>query len=368
MNTHDPDLDGSRPDDLDVRLAAALRHRAADVHLVPRGLGDVRRRVQRRRRRGATIGAAAVAVPALTGIAWAATRSPATTTTAGAGPDATSTTVAADGAAPYWRCTGPLGSDEQGSYFEACAQLDPRGVPVDGASTPQDPVSPTTTLLPTALTFPPMTTVDTNGHHTILVVDATGGTLGDALGPVATAEPSFPSPYRIELLVADRTSPETMVMPVADDDETTTNASVVAASLGISGFDTWNPTDWTSGEVPSEDDLAMVIVIGQDWPAHTGASVATPGTTPGATTTTETGLIIAAGMCIDGTYMIIEGDTPALVAAKLDTTVDDLALANAGNPDFDHFFVGAVINVPDPGCSEDVGPVAISVVPPATVP
>ena len=47
-----------------------------------------------------------------------------------------------------------------------------------------------------------------------------------------------------------------------------------------------------------------------------------------------------------GTYTIVEGDYPGLVAGRLDTTVAKLASANAGTSGYSSFRVGLVINVP----------------------
>ena len=284
MNTTEPH------DDLDARLTAALHRRAADVHLAPRGLGDVRRRVHRRRRRAATIGAAAVAVPALAGIGWLAARPAASSTAPAAGPDGpvvdAPTTSFADQAA--WRCTGQTGADEQYSYFDDCEPVGTSGATVStviGTVGGTTPIDGTTTTLPVpAGSWPPLTTIAAGWVGTILIVDATGEADPPALSPVESLESTLWAPsYLVSLLVADRTSPETMVMPVATDDDSQANASILAAYLGVGGFDTWSAIDWTADAVP--DDIAFVVVLGQDWREH--PSIGGAMLPPAASTTTD---------------------------------------------------------------------------------
>lgn len=332
-------------DDLDAQLTAALERRAASVALSPRGLGDVRRRAQRRRRRVATVGAAAVSVPALAGIAWAATRPTPTTPAAGA-PD----TVSSDGygiaattslpspAGVAWRCTGPLGGDGVVSWFESCEPVADPAVISGGPTTTTDVVLGTPT---------PITTIAAGWVGTILVVDATGEISEPGSGPAFQVQQSLIArgvPYVVEVRVADRTSPETMLMPVALDDDTSTNASVIASLLAIDGYDTWDASNWTTGAVPA--DLAMVIVLGEDWRNHPLDDLApvmtsVPQTTLGPSTTLS---------CLDGTYTLVEGDTPSGVATKLDVSLDALLAANTGTPGFDAFQVGLEIVVPPAGC------------------
>ncbi len=47
-----------------------------------------------------------------------------------------------------------------------------------------------------------------------------------------------------------------------------------------------------------------------------------------------------------GTYKVVEGDYPLLVATRLDTTVEKLAVANEDTSGYAAFYVGLVINVP----------------------
>lgn len=70
----------------------------------------------------------------------------------------------------------------------------------------------------------------------------------------------------------------------------------------------------------------------------TTASESTTGTTEAPTTTVN--------VCTDGTYTIVEGDTPSGVANKVGTTVDLLAAANADTKGYSSFYVGLVIKLP----------------------
>ena len=159
----------------------------------------------------------------------------------------------------------------------------------------------------------------------------------------------YPTPAVYGVLTATRTSPETMVMPVATNFDSTTNAAVIAGYLGVGGYDTWDPANWTSGAtIPG--DLTMVVVLGGDWASRLVGPVL-----PEPTTTTEylppdQAIQTTTIGCLIGTYTVVEGDAPSTVAAKLDVTLQDLVLANEDNPDFASFFVGAVINVPDLAC------------------
>lgn len=69
-----------------------------------------------------------------------------------------------------------------------------------------------------------------------------------------------------------------------------------------------------------------------------GATEETTGTTEAPTTTVN--------ICTDGTYTIVEGDTPSGVAKKLDTTIDLLKSANADTKGYSSFYVGLEIKVP----------------------
>lgn len=76
-----------------------------------------------------------------------------------------------------------------------------------------------------------------------------------------------------------------------------------------------------------------------DGAGDTGSeSESTTGTTEAPTTTVN--------VCTEGTYTIVEGDTPSGVAKKLDTTVDQLGLANADTKGYSSFYVGLEIKVP----------------------
>jgi LysM repeat protein len=74
-------------------------------------------------------------------------------------------------------------------------------------------------------------------------------------------------------------------------------------------------------------------------------SVATPTTLAPVTTVATTTTTEAPGSAC-GTYTIVEGDYPGLVAGKVDTTVAKLAAANTGTKGYSSFYVGLVINIP----------------------
>lgn len=345
-------------DDLDARLAAALHRRASDVSLAPRGLGDVRRRVQRRRRRAASVGAAAVAVPALAGIGWLATHQGESGSSAGSPPldslSGLAPTTTGSGQVS-WRCAGPLGEDGGYAYYQQCDLVGPGMEPV--LTTVEGVASEIETTMPFAVgTFPPLTTIATGWVGTVLVVDATGTTVDGSTLPaelLVQALTAGGSPYVLEVLTADRTSPESMVMPVADDADSQANAHVLADYLAIGGFDTWDPSNWTSGAtIPG--DLAMVVVLGEDWPQHLTYSPNLPATTtttiaPGGTPADPAVQTTTTGPCLQS-YELQAGDTPAGVAAVFGVTLDDLASVNVGNADFDTFVVGAVISIPMYDC------------------
>ena len=62
-----------------------------------------------------------------------------------------------------------------------------------------------------------------------------------------------------------------------------------------------------------------------------------------ATTTTITG---GQPNCGVGSYTLVDGDYPALVAQKFDTTVQELNAINADTPGYSAFYVGLTIKIP----------------------
>ncbi|MEZ5250643.1 MAG: LysM domain-containing protein [Ilumatobacteraceae bacterium] len=74
-----------------------------------------------------------------------------------------------------------------------------------------------------------------------------------------------------------------------------------------------------------------------------GSPVA-PTTVAPATTAAPTTTEAPAEAC--GTYTVVDGDYPGLVAQKLNTTVAKLAAANTATRGYGAFYIGLVINVP----------------------
>jgi LysM repeat protein len=87
-----------------------------------------------------------------------------------------------------------------------------------------------------------------------------------------------------------------------------------------------------------------------------GALVQPPPTTtiPGAATTdtttanaaTTTTLTPDSNGCTTGSYTIVEGDLPGVVAKKFDVTVAQLDAANANTKGYKNFIVGVTIVIP----------------------
>jgi LysM repeat protein len=100
------------------------------------------------------------------------------------------------------------------------------------------------------------------------------------------------------------------------------------------------PAGATVPGVPPDPGLPPATTIAGSPASPTTAA---PATTVAVTTTTAAPEP-AGGTC--GTYTIVEGDYPGLVATKLDTTVGKLATANAGTSGYSSFYIGLVINVP----------------------
>ena len=200
--------DADAPDPMDSferELADSLRRRADGVPAAPLGYTDVQRRIVHRRRRTATMAAAAVTLPAVIGLGFLAGRNtgderiasdavmfgettlpvPVPSTTI----PAVTTTAITDAVMPAgatFRCQGPpIATDEVWQYFGYCEYTydpayDPGLVPQTTIAWPAEPFPTTTTT-----TIPPTTTLlSPTGGSTIdpaaladqvLVVDASGG-------------------------------------------------------------------------------------------------------------------------------------------------------------------------------------------------
>ncbi len=285
------DADARDPmDPFERELADSLRRRADGVPAAPLGYTDVQRRIVRRRRRTATMAAAAVTLPAVIGLGFLAGRNtggeriaaddvailgettvPAPSTTF---PTMATTTIvgAVMPAGATFRCQGPpIVDDEVWQYFAYCEYVqsdpayDPSLVPQTTTVSPPAEPFPTTTTFPTSMTFPAVTTslVPSTGSSTIdpavlveqvLVIDASGGAA--SMTEVATLLGATPR----YAMVATRTFDETMVMPVGAD---VTAAFALLERFGVGGFDTWSP-DLVAGAVP--DGVTVVLVIGTSGP------------------------------------------------------------------------------------------------------
>jgi hypothetical protein len=227
--------------DLDRVIEDSLRRRAAALPAVPKGYGDVNRRIVRRRRRSASMATAAVTMPALGAIGWAVTRPEPTPTATGfsaEGFDPAFQTTTTSPAMAY-RCMGQFSNDGVWSYFEYCE-------PAYGVDT---------TLVPP--TFPLQTT--TSVYDMASIVDRVlfvDGSNGLDFRNDLTARLGVTPRYE---LPATRSVERTMVMPTgADADVGYTMLSI----LGVGGFDSWTP-DLIGGAVP--DGVSVVVVIGTDW-------------------------------------------------------------------------------------------------------
>ena len=248
--------------DFDRMIEDSLRRRAGEAPLVPKGYGDVNRRIIRRRRRGATMATAAVTMPALAAVGWAASRpEPANTPVVALGQTDDSlfaTTVPGPGTARF-RCMIPAGTDGDWTYYEYCESV---AAGIDG-SVVTDTFVPLTTLVPPTTPGYPVTTLvppTTVGYDLTAVVDHVlfvDGTTGqiDFADDVAARLGVVPR----YALPATRLIVQTMVMPTGADVST---AYDVLGLLNLDGFDTWDP-DLISSGLP--DNISVVVVVGTDW-------------------------------------------------------------------------------------------------------
>lgn len=136
--------------------------------------------------------------------------------------------------------------------------------------------------------------------------------------------------------------------------------STVAAKFKVAFADLMTLNGWTlqdNGIVPEWPGVGQIIQIpagatvpgvppDPGLPTTTIAgSPASPTTLPPATTVATTTTTEApAEAC--GSYTIVDGDYPGLVATKLNTTVAKLSAANTTTKGYGSFYVGLVINVP----------------------
>lgn len=230
-------------DDLDRTIAEGLRRRADSMPMMPLGMGDVQRRITRRRQRTATLAAAAVMVPAVVGLGFLAGRRGDAQQAVGAPPEttilmATSTTMQPSAGPASYRCQGEVADDGVFTYYQYCEYIDPAAPPM------------TTTFV--TIPQPTTTTIDPQlPDGTLVVIDATGGL------PVQEILESRGVAFS-EVMPARRVVAQTMIMPIGDD---TTQAERLAELVPVGGFDTWDST-LIDGPVP--DGVTAVLVLGAD--------------------------------------------------------------------------------------------------------
>ncbi len=277
------DADARDPmDSFERELADSLRRRADGVPAAPLGYTDVQRRIVHRRRRTATMAAAAVTLPAVIGLGFLAGRNTGeeriasdapplgeTTfppfTTFGVVP--TTTTIVGElmPAGSTFRCQGPpIAADDVWQYYGYCEYVlsettyDPGLVPQTTTSVPFVEPLMTTTIPPTT------TTVEAGNAdgaidlatlaEQVLVVDASGGVASmTEVAALLGVTPRFAT-------VATRTVDETMVMPLGAD---VTAAFALLERFDVGGFDTWTP-DLVASAVP--EGVTVVLVIGTSGP------------------------------------------------------------------------------------------------------
>jgi LysM repeat protein len=166
--------------------------------------------------------------------------------------------------------------------------------------------------------------------------------------PVTTPPPTTPIDAPGSILPY-----ETEYTILADD-----YPSTVASKFKVKFEDLMTLNSWTlleSGIVPEWPGVGGIIKIpaGATVPGEppdpgplnssttvAGAPAEPPTTTAAATTTTEP----EGESC--GTYEIVAGDTPGVVATKLNTTIDKLDSVNRSTKGYKGFVLGITINVP----------------------
>lgn len=130
--------------------------------------------------------------------------------------------------------------------------------------------------------------------------------------------------------------------------------STIANRFKIKFEDLLSINGWTlvDGLVPEWPGVGAVIKIpaGATEPGEAPIGVATA-TTTGVTSPPTAAPVTTEKICTNGTYVIAAGDAPSTVAAKLNTTINDLNAVNGGTPGFAGFVVGTEIKIPDRSAS-----------------
>lgn len=111
--------------------------------------------------------------------------------------------------------------------------------------------------------------------------------------------------------------------------------------------------------------VAVLVTRTDDTPALTAATTThpTPTSPPESTTDTATAstattvTLVESGSCIDGSYILQDGDTPAGLAVKFDLSVEALDFANVHTPGYDDFIVGTRVLIPTAGAGCQPAPI-----------
>lgn len=182
--------------------------------------------------------------------------------------------------------------------------------------------TPFATLPPTSTTSPPTTTaplqpgqiIETESTYTIVA--------GDFPANVAAR-------FKVDLLeMLELNGFELVGQQVPDWPQPGTEIKIPAGAT-VPGAPATDTSSGTGADDTPTDDTAT----------DGSATGATTGSTAAATPTTV-------DICAASEYEIQPGDTPSGVAAKFDTTVEELAAANAQTPSYDAFIAGFTIVIP----------------------
>ncbi len=170
-------------------------------------------------------------------------------------------------------------------------------------------------------------TIDLSAESTAFVVRPPATTV-----PVAdTTEP--------EAGAVVETEQEYIVQPNDTPIGVATKYSVSLADL--IAYNEWGPNQFA---FPGE---TIKIPPGGTAPGAAATATSDAATTDGTVATNATGTIPAAGdNCPAGTYTIVAGDLPGLVAKKFDVTLEALNAANASTNGYRGFVVGIEIVIP----------------------
>ena len=223
--------------ELDLIVAESLRDRAAHAAVHGRGMGDVRRRVRRRRQRQMAIGL----VPAVAGVGWAVTR-PMTHTplapSGEAGPcgEPATTWLGSSPTTTYPPDTAMWPSDVTVSTISFDANgnvVDPNGDPRGTTTTMEAPVTtdPTgDTVVPyTGPTAPPWTTTTLPTDGSVVELPTTAG---DVSEPSVQSDTTLPAIDSTTTTICEpETVPEPTTVPVTTEAAASTTPTAIVGDL-----------------------------------------------------------------------------------------------------------------------------------------